>query len=606
MKLHIPERSSPGKDAFPGQPRKIKKWLAELPHANMGEMTRQIYSALRDLNRQSMPGKQRLEIMEMLRQPVRNIFDYLKKYFVNRTLPLPEKSRKIINLNLSLLQEMAYGYKTVIFEAANGVDKKADARSVAIASQRTLRYLSELLLRCSEIYAETPKGVWVDAHRIYTYAETQGLHERPIDDNESPGGKCSIENAYKQLLLFSLARPIALRQSDIERLYGKLPEWAPLSKLGNRPMQAQIDRFFCANIDQDRPPGYLRQENCSDDQRVHILDTSALVDLLRKEISHSENQPDKIVVGDAMPPETLKVLAMSWGACAKRRFSRADKHGHIAAAIGLSHAAEAIRKENAVEPQEEDIRPQHKSNDPGLSLEAIPELQRDDGYLTHTELGNTEENAWDMVASGKSLTDAYDRERKLLQAEALKLKKEDPDLHWQVVNVSAGGYCLRWNSDSTSRAQIGEIIALREREANGNYQWRVGVIRWMQFTREHGLEIGVQVLSPKVIAATVRRSKRPNEKPFEALMLPGIRPIKQPPSVLAPAHAFKPGDRLTVNVFEQDMEIKLGDPREHTGSFTQFSFLNMDEAKRAQKQTGSKQTDSATQQDDFDEIWSSL
>ena len=602
MKLHIPERITPGKDAFSNQPRKVKKWLAELPHANMGELTRQIYSGLRELNRQHMPGKQRLEIMEMLREPAREIFDYLKKYFINRTLPLPEKSRKIINLNLSLLQEMASGYKAIVFDAANELDKKIDKKILAIAVLRALRYQSELLLRASEIYAETPKGVWYDIHQMYTLAESRELHNMLLEDREHPDGKARIEDYYKQILLFSLARPIALRQSDSERLYRKLNDWAALARLGAEPMQAHIDRFFCANIDEDKPPSYLRQENCGEGKRVQILDTSELVDVIRKEISKADANINQITVGDELSADTLKVLAMSWGVCAKRRFSRADKQGHIAAAIGLRRAAEAIRQETAAPPQEE-IQPRHKINDPGLSLEAIPALSDDDGYLTHTELGNNEENAWDMVASGKSLTDAYDRERKLLEAEKLKLKKEDPDLHWQVVNVSAGGYCLRWNSDTTSRAQIGELIALREREPNGSYQWRIGVIRWMQFTREHGLEIGVQVLSPKVIAATIRRTKRPQEEPFDALMLPGVRPIKQPPSVLAPAHAFKPGDKLTVNVFEQDMDIILDEVKEHTGSFTQFQFINVDEAKR--KQSGRKKS-AAGSQDEFDEIWSSL
>ena len=42
MKLHIPEQKTPAKDAAPSHPRKLKKWLADLPHANMGELTRQI------------------------------------------------------------------------------------------------------------------------------------------------------------------------------------------------------------------------------------------------------------------------------------------------------------------------------------------------------------------------------------------------------------------------------------------------------------------------------------------------------------------------------------------------------------------------------------
>ena len=603
MKLHIPERSAPAKDAFPNHPRKVKKWLAELPNANMGELTRQLFSVLRDLNRQSMPSKYRLENMEQLRQPTRDVFDYLKKYFINRTLPLPEKSRKIINLNLSLLNEMAYGYKTIVFESANGIDKKADNKMLATSACRATRYLSELLLRASEIYAETPKGMWHDLHELYVFASDNGFADTKVSDSEHPQQNVTMEDYYKQVLLFSLARPIALRQSDTERLYHKLNDWAHLAEIHEEASESQVNRFFCAVAGDDHAPTYLRPEHCSSGQRLTTLNASGLVDLIRKQVSDNTASPSGITVGDEISQETLKVLAMSWGVCSKRRFSRADKQGHIAAAIGLTHAAEAIRGEDA-EPEPEEVRPQHKTNDPGFTLESIPTIDQSDGYLTHTEVSSNEENAWDMVASGKTLTDAYDRERKLVEEQALNLHKEDPDLHWEVVNVSAGGYCLRWNSDNTSRAQIGEVIALREREPNGSYQWRIGIIRWMQFTRENGLEIGVQVLSPKVIAATIRRTNKPNEEPFEALMLPGIRPLKQPPSVITPSHAFKSGDKLTVNVFDQDMDIRLGDPKEHTGSFTQFEFLNFEQEKRVKKAARDK--GSPKSKDDFDEIWSSL
>ena len=62
MKLYIPEQSEPTKDSFPGHPRKVKKWLTTIPQANMGEMTRQIFRAIRELNRQKLPYKQRLEV----------------------------------------------------------------------------------------------------------------------------------------------------------------------------------------------------------------------------------------------------------------------------------------------------------------------------------------------------------------------------------------------------------------------------------------------------------------------------------------------------------------------------------------------------------------
>jgi hypothetical protein len=552
--------------------------------------------------------------MELLREPARNIFSNLEKYFINRTLPLPEKSQKIVTLNQSLLNEMSYGYKIIIYEAANGVDKKVDSKTQNIAILRAIRYMSELLLRASEIYEPYPTGIWYDIHQMYCYAEQRGFHNKVIPDAEYEQHKASIEDYYKQVMLFALARPCALRQSDSERVYNKLAKWGDLTKLGIDAQEHQVNRFFCARVDQDRPPNYLSMKDCDSSSEILTLDTSELVDAIRKDINSTQNMEGKLAVGDQLSAETLQVLAMSWGVCAKRRFSRADRSGSIRAAIGLVNAAKEIagKVEAEVEEEPEVIKP-GKRNQLNISLEAIPEdfnaseSQVKSSYTTHHEIGSDNDDAWDMVAKGRVLTEAYDKQRQFLEDTKLGLN-HNYDKHWQIVNVSAGGYCLRWNSNTTSRAQIGELIALREEEPDGTLAWRIGVIRWMQFIRESGLEIGVQVLSPKVMSATAQRSHRPNEEPFECLMLPGIKPLKLSPSVLLPAHAFRPGDKLKINFMDQEqeqkMEIHLDSIKEHTGSFTQFQYTSMETIKRMKQEEKSKS--SAKNKDNFDELWSSL
>jgi len=589
---------------MPSHPRKVKKWLANLPHANMGELTRQIYKGINELNQQTMPYKHRLENMEMLREPMREIFNNLKKYFINRTLPLPDKSKKIVNLNQALLQEMAIGYKIIISNAANNIDGKPDTKTLSISICRAIRYLSELLLRANEIYAETPSGCWYDLHQMYLYAENNKLHNIKITDVEHANKKTTIADNYKQVLLFSLARPTAMRQSDTERVHNKLFEWSAQANLGNDSQESQVNRFFCIRINQDRPPSYLTLQDCNSDAEIRTLETSELVDTIRKQISTFEKSAT-ITVGEELSQETLKVLATSWGVCAKRRFSRAESQGHIEASIGLANIVKRI-EENEKEPMIEETRSQ-QNRTPDFSLESIPDNMKADGadsvYMTHHGIGATDDNNWDMVAKGRAMTETFDRERQLLETNKLKLNKEEADLHWEIANISAGGYCLRWDSETTSRAQIGELIALHEHEPGGGYEWRTGVIRWMQFTRENGLEVGVQILSPKVIPAQVQRTHKLNEDPFACLMLPGIRPLKQPPTVLMPAHAFKPGDKLKAMAFETELDIVLGEVGEHTGSFTQFNFANSDEVTRAQKDAKKK---TAKKQNNFDEIWSSL
>ena len=126
----------------------------------------------------------------------------------------------------------------------------------------------------------------------------------------------------------------------------------------------------------------------------------------------------------------------------------------------------------------------------------------------------------------------------------------------------------------------------------------------MQFTQENGLEIGVQVISPKVTTANAQRANRPQEVPFDCLMIPGIKALQQSPSTILPSHAFKPDDKLVVRILEKKLEITLGETKEHTGSFTQFSYKNTEVDQRIKKQV--KKEEASKKKDDFDELWSSL
>ncbi len=612
MKFNVPEQTEAEKSDFPNHPRKVKKWLADLKRANMGEFTRQIYQGLMTLNRQTMPPKHRFENMEILREPTRHIFNQLHKHFVNRTLPLPEKSQKIIHLNQALLNEMAIGYKLIIFEASNNLSK-VDNKTALLSCERALHYYSELLLRSSQIYSELPRGMWWDIHRLYAFSEIKNLHNKDVNDPELTVKNITVTDQYKQILLFTLARPNALRQSDAERLFKSINQWAKLTRLDIKPQKNKLNRYFISRLDSDLPPNCVSEEDFKNLEHCRAIETSQLVEYLQKQDTGLDDFNSAVTIGDEVSQETLRTLIASWSLCAKRRFSRAERTEGINVAIGLSSIYKALH-EAATPP-----KPKSKKPDKMFSLESIPDSERARGdvfaqqdpsyFISHPEMKSSEQRsagAWDMVAKGRTLTDSYAEELQKQDKEFGELNKEAPDLHWKITNVSAGGYCLRWDSQHPSRALVGELIGIREREPDHTYQWRVGVIRWMQFSREQGLEVGVQVLSPKVIACKIQRSNRKNEEPFQCLMLPGIKPIQQPSTLLLPAHAFRKGNSINMHIYEREMEIKLGTIREHTGSFTQFQFSQLKGDEVPDDENGSNNKSKKSDPDNFDSIWSSL
>lgn len=619
MKLHIPNQTPAVKGAFPNHPRKVKKWLAQLSRASMGDMTRQIYNSLVDLNRQEMPPKYRIANMELFHESIELILEHLRKHFINRSLPLPDKSLKIINLNQALLREITHGYKIILFEVANGI-AKLDEKNTILAAHRAITNTAFLILRASQIYASVPRGSWWDVNHIYQFICNKGWQKRTIPGKDKKSPAITLEQAYKKLVLFSLSRPHALRHSETERVFKHLDEWNTMVHLKNMPLPSEQDRCFSIQLKVDAPPTCVNTAAHQNDANFIGIDTETLVKQIKSMSADKSKGYDTISTNDGLTQETLRTLSSSWSICAKRRFSRSEKHGNIAASIGLPSIYNSIYEE--LHPTEDE---EANSQGAAFSLESIDtdfDYDRADNYdstlITHPNLNssmkNSLPNTWDMIASGNVLTDTFIGELKSREQESYNLHKEDDDLHWEVINVSAGGYSLHWDSDTTSKAQVGELIGIREKEADHSYQWRAGIIRWMQYTQGTGLDIGVQVLSPKVITATIQRIGKEHEDPFECLMLPGIKPIKQPTTLLMPSHAFKIGDTLKINVYERTIDIKLSHVAEHTGSFTQFQFIQIEAGPSLRKHVpdappktvATKADANNADGDDFDSIWSSL
>jgi hypothetical protein len=141
-------------------------------------------------------------------------------------------------------------------------------------------------------------------------------------------------------------------------------------------------------------------------------------------------------------------------------------------------------------------------------------------------------------------------------------------------NMSAGGFCLLWDNESASCAQVGELVAILPEEKNANDNWQLGVIRWMKFTPEHGLELGIQLLSPgatAVWAYVCDTGLQPGTR-LQGILLPEIRAINQPASLLLPSLPFRTGCVSKLENQDRTETVILTRQLENTGTFAQYNF----------------------------------
>jgi len=86
------------------------------------------------------------------------------------------------------------------------------------------------------------------------------------------------------------------------------------------------------------------------------------------------------------------------------------------------------------------------------------------------------------------------------------------------------------------------------------------------------------------------------------LLLPEIKPLGQPATLLTPALPYHTGDILMVSSHGKEARVELTKMMENTGTFAQYQFRPLDSQAKAVSDTH----DASVRADDFSSLWNLL
>src|SRR5690606_13489736 len=135
-------------------------------------------------------------------------------------------------------------------------------------------------------------------------------------------------------------------------------------------------------------------------------------------------------------------------------------------------------------------------------------------------------------------------ELSIRQREQHQYRGHHPIFEIPLIDTSPGGYCLEWHDEIPVQVKAGELLGLRE---TGRQKWNVGVVRWVQQTR-NSTQLGIQILAPTAIAvgiAIVQKTGGFSEY-LRALQLPALKVINQPATLLTNAISFREYNKVRV------------------------------------------------------------
>ncbi|HDN69009.1 MAG TPA: hypothetical protein ENG26_00350 [Gammaproteobacteria bacterium] len=550
MDLQLPDRRKPTGSSFDTKPDVIKAWVNELPLINPGKSRALLDDALKQLNSLRLPTKNRLETLELLAASVMCVAEAMKKVFLAKPIPLKSNNLLLATQTVELCNQMATGYRILADDLGHN-DRQTPRLTVAI--HRSLRYLSEVLLTNYQLYIQYPEGLWKTINSLYALAEQHDITAQAITDTTLPTpSRSTISTVYKQILLLSLACPYRLRQKEIHFVYNALLNWADTSQLHYMD-ESRPHGLFAINLNTDNPPSYLAlNEPATPNSHWRILDTTSMSDRIRDILDKQPDNANRYTgIGNT---DILQRLMLAWGVMPKRRFARHSRSAKVGLVVGLNAIHHRVTEpETEINSKNETIEDQHYLQDP--TFEAVTTVKTNR-----------------LADGGRRIVTSGNKQARELPVEH---QAEIPNIEaWKMVNISAGGYCLLWDSVDPSSAQVGELVAIIEQDNLNGDAWHLGVVRWMKCSDKYGLELGTEMLSPSAQAvwAYLDEAGVRSRSKMQGILLPEIKALKQQASLLLPTLPFQAGCLATLQTADTLENIKLTRQLENTGSFAQYHF----------------------------------
>ncbi|MFV3306254.1 molecular chaperone [Pseudomonas sp. NY15181] len=572
--------------------RDLKYWLDHLPKANLGETARQLYQGLIELNQLKLPVETRLQLLELFRPEVQFVCQHLERHFLNQSIVLDERPRKVANLCQALQNHLAIGYKLIVVREAPRVSHER-AQLLAAAIQRAIRALCGPLTRSSQLYCPVPEGLWLELHQLYQLARQHGLQKLSIRDSLARNAEgLTIEQAYLVALMLGSARCNQMRQHNIARLAEVLEGWS--SQIRVQPADAPSTLFVVAP-QVDGPPRYRTLFQEGELSGGLGIDPQPLVDLIKEYLLLlPENRSQaRLKVPEGVSVDLLQHLAAAWGDIAERTFQRTVGQGQLIVCIGMS----ALHYFLAGRQHFTDVLKHHQT--PDFSAKAKTEVK--DAWANAFDARQIKEWQPGMALEEIEYTPITPADTGVTVIEAPS--EEYPVFTLPIVNHSPGGYCLTWPKEIPSQLQAGELLGIQD---DPDQSWTIAVVRWIRQVRGGGTQMGIELIAPlaQPCGLQLLRKTEQGSQYLRALLLPEISAISRPATVITPRLPFQEGNKVQINLQGEERRATLTRKVTATGSFTQFEYRAHDAISAPNDKPVT--APGPRGEEDFDSLWKSL
>ncbi len=578
IKLQLPIQDTDSFEQFALDAESAHAWVQALPAGNARHTVQLLLQAIGDLNKVNLEPVQRFNIMEALRPSLFVATTALSRNFLNQPMVLPEEPRQLAELNDNLFTSAGAAYALAAVHTIQQRDMVRDvnpARLVCESLQRAIGFGGRKIMQTFQLYQPIELRAWITLHQLFALGERQQLAHLPVVDPLL--GSTSIASAYLQPQLLACCKPNQLRQSDIAGIYRGLQEWSQLVRVDD---PATGKGLYLVDLNTDQPPFYAALLGDSPGAQCRYLDTEPLVAHLEqlKQVDKAEGRKGVVFDKDTrIPSNILDHLINALGTMSLRNFNRNRAGNKLWLGIGLSNAHYHLAGELSFEQLlygEDYIPPPSDRIETNVFMR--PQKRRDSWSEANPEEDYVrEETEGDASGSSAEVPVEIDDETYAVLENQDLLTDEPTDrfpVHpAQAINASPGGYCVEWEGALPKGMRSGELACVRE---DGSKDWVIAVVRWISQIEDAKPLMGIELLSPRAMpyGAQAKQKTGDDTNPIRVLLLPEIKLVGQPHTLVTPRSGFKERQKITLVKEGEKFLVQLQRLVAATSTYNQFDF----------------------------------
>lgn len=510
MNFNLPSTGTEQPPAFTTEVT-CRTWLAAVPLTSVTQAQAMFLRQLTLLTRFTLPQAERFAILEMLRDPIRQVQESAAKKFVAKPLPLSPPEQAALDSTLTIWQVLLTNYLHCLDGADN--DPGRIPRKSATFTQRALATLADWQVDLVRSERLPDAGYWQKLNQTFATAEAMGFAEQQINDFLRHGKvPVSPLSVYAECHLLHVASPYELSARDLLWVARWARRWGSKVTLLTAPPEdiRQHAHPLWVDLDSDQPASYLPQSAT----HGRWLETTALRTSLATRLALLEKgqSPADLQLGhDVIQPVAGQLLArllQRW--CqggTVRRHERSSASGSCRVIAGFDAVYFHLSGQRVFQPQDD------------------ASLRREREKL---EIFGDDSHRLDIARP---------------QPVTVPVENWEVMDDWRLLDTSVSGLRISRPIKDGARMGAGVLVAI---QAEKNAGFTIGCVRWALRQDESALAVGIQLFPGEVQAIVARLMEPGRTLSRPGFLIDANEAAGEPASLVLPVGSFQLGRRIEI------------------------------------------------------------